>query len=126
MMLNGGQLYGRHLLSRVTVAYMTSDHQDTIEPAMPTLQPGSMFGLGFAVRKGAGVNSAVGSVGEYKWGGAAGTGFWVDPKEQMLTVVMTQTAPGCGIGSSGVPRPSLADYVTVRALADRAPAAGGC
>jgi CubicO group peptidase (beta-lactamase class C family) len=73
MMLNGGQLDGRRLLGRATVAYMTSDHLDTIKPAMPTLPPGYTFGLGF---------------------GAAGTGFWVDPKEHMLVVIMTQMVPG--------------------------------
>jgi CubicO group peptidase (beta-lactamase class C family) len=94
MMLNGGQLDGTRLLSRVTVAYMSSDHLDTIKPAMPTLQPGYTFGLGFAVRKGNGLNWAPGSAGEYNWGGAAGTGFWVDPKEQLVVVIMTQTVPG--------------------------------
>ena len=52
------------------------------------------FGLGFAVRKGNGVASVPGSTGEYNWGGAAGTGFWVDPKEQFVVVIMTQTVPG--------------------------------
>jgi CubicO group peptidase (beta-lactamase class C family) len=94
MLLNGGQLDGVRVLSRATVAYMTADHLDTIKPAIPTLQPGYGFGLGFAVRKGARVNSTIGSAGEYNWGGAAGTGFWVDPKEQLIAVMMTQTVPG--------------------------------
>jgi CubicO group peptidase (beta-lactamase class C family) len=94
MLLNGGQLDGVRILSRATVAYMTADHLDTIKPAIPTLQPGYGFALGFAVRKGAGVNGTIGSAGEYNWGGAAGTGFWVDPKEQLVAIVMTQTVPG--------------------------------
>jgi CubicO group peptidase (beta-lactamase class C family) len=94
MMLNGGQLDGVRVLSRATVAYMTADHLDTIKPAIVTLQPGYGFGLGFAVRKGTGVNSTVGSAGEYNWGGAAGTGFWVDPKEHLVAIMMTQTVPG--------------------------------
>ncbi len=94
MLLNGGKLDGVRVLGRATVAYMTADHLDTIKPAIPTLQPGYGFGLGFAVRKGAGVNSAIGSAGEYNWGGAAGTGFWIDPKEQLIAIVMTQTVPG--------------------------------
>lgn len=93
-MLNGGQLDGLRILSRATVAYMTSDHLDTIKPAIPTLQPGYGFGLGFAIRKGTGVANVPGSAGEYNWGGAAGTGFWVDPKEQMAVVIMTQTVFG--------------------------------
>ena len=94
MMLNGGQLDGVRLLSRATVAYMTSDHLDTIKPAIPLLSPGYGFGLGFAVRKAEGVASVPGSTGDYNWGGAAGTGFWVDPKEQLVAVIMTQTMTG--------------------------------
>ena len=93
MMLNGGQLDGARLLSRATVAYMTSDHLDTIKPAIP-FSAGYGFGFGFAVRKGNGVAAAPGSAGEYNWGGAAGTAFWIDPKEEMVVVIMTQTVPG--------------------------------
>src|SRR5262249_39572045 len=93
MMLNGGQLDGARLLSRATVAYMTSDHLDPIKPAIP-FSAGYGFGLGFAVRKGNGVAAAPGSAGEYNWGGAAGTAFWIDPKEEMVVVIMTQTVPG--------------------------------
>ena len=94
MLLNGGTLEGTRLLSRATVAYMTADHLDTIKPAMPGLAPGYGFGLGFAVRKGEGVANVPGSPGEYNWGGAAGTAFWVDRKEQLVVVIMTQTVPG--------------------------------
>jgi CubicO group peptidase (beta-lactamase class C family) len=73
---------------------MTSDHLGDIKPAIPTLQPGYGFGLGFAVRRADGLNGLLGSAGEYKWGGAGGTGFWVDPKEQLVAVLMTQTQPG--------------------------------
>jgi len=41
-----------------------------------------------------GLYGVSGSVGEYTWGGAAGTAFWVDPKEEMVSVLMTQCAPG--------------------------------
>jgi CubicO group peptidase (beta-lactamase class C family) len=94
MLANGGQLDGARLLGRATVSYMTSDHLGTIKPAIALLQPGYGFGLGFAVRKETGVNSVPGSAGEYNWGGAAGTGFWIDPKEALICVVMTQTVPG--------------------------------
>ena len=94
MLANGGQLDGTRLLGRATVSYMTSDHLGTIKPAIALLQPGYGFGLGFAVRKETGVNSVPGSAGEYNWGGAAGTGFWIDPKEALICVVMTQTVPG--------------------------------
>jgi len=51
------------------------------------------FGLGFAVRRDTGVADSNGSPGDYNWGGAFGTYFWVDPKEQLVVVSMTQ-APG--------------------------------
>ena len=95
MMLNGGQLEGTRLLSPTTVAFMTADHLG----AMKVVQRGGVgtgygFGLGFAVRTTPGIAGVSGSVGEYRWGGAAGTAFWVDPKEEMITVLMTQGAPG--------------------------------
>jgi CubicO group peptidase (beta-lactamase class C family) len=94
MLANGGQLDGKRLLARTTIRQMTSDHLGDIKPAIPTLQPGYGFGLGFAVRRADGLNGLLGSAGEYNWGGAGGTGFWVDPKEQLVAVLMTQTQPG--------------------------------
>lgn len=95
MMLNGGQLERVRLLGRATVAQMTSDHlAGAIPVASPVLARGYGFGLGFAVRKDTGVGAATGSVGEFRWGGAGGTAFWIDPKEQMVTIFMTQGQPG--------------------------------
>jgi CubicO group peptidase (beta-lactamase class C family) len=94
MLLNGGQLDGVRLLGRATVAHMTADHLGDIPVASPTLVLGYGFGLGFAVRKETGLNAMTGSAGEYRWGGAAGTAFWIDPKEQMVVVWMTQAQPG--------------------------------
>jgi len=101
MLLNGGQLDGVRLLGRATVAHMTSDHLGDIRIASPVLSRGYGFGLGFAVRKETGLNPMTGSAGEYRWGGAAGTAFWVDPKEQMVVVWMTQAAPGPSRGEDG-------------------------
>jgi CubicO group peptidase (beta-lactamase class C family) len=95
MLLNGGQLDRVRLLGRATVAQMSSDHVGSdIRVASPILARGYGFGLGFAVRKEAGLNWVTGSAGEYRWGGAGGTAFWVDPKEQMVVVWMTQGQPG--------------------------------
>ena len=95
---NDGQLDRVRILGRATVAQMTSDHLGAhlgdIRVASPILPRGYGFGLGFAVRKETGVNWVTGSAGEYRWGGAAGTAFWVDPKEQMIVVWMTQAQPG--------------------------------
>ncbi len=99
MLLNGGTLDGRRYLSRATVALMTSDHLGT-KIATP-VQPGELlmgvqgytFGLGFMVRQGAGIAGVHGSEGDYAWGGYGGTFFWVDPKEQLIGLLMSQT-PG--------------------------------
>ncbi len=96
MLLNGGQLDGKRVLSRTTVALMTSDHLGTrieapVTPGELLLgTPGYTFGLGFAVRQGAGVAGVPGSAGEFMWAGYAGTYFWVDPKEQIVGIYMTQ------------------------------------
>ena len=95
MMINGGQLDGVRLLSRTTVAYMTADHLgDAKASGLTTLPAGTGFGLGFAVRRETGRFEVTGSAGEYFWAGAAGTGFYVDPKEQLICVWMTQGQPG--------------------------------
>jgi CubicO group peptidase (beta-lactamase class C family) len=94
MLLNGGQLDRVRLLGRATVAQMSSDHLGDIRLASPILPRGYGFGLGFAVRRETGLNWVTGSAGEYRWGGAGGTAFWVDPKEQMVVVWMTQGQPG--------------------------------
>jgi CubicO group peptidase (beta-lactamase class C family) len=94
MLANGGQLGGKRLLARTIVRHMTSDHLGDIKPAIPTLPPGYGFGLGFAIRRADGLNAAPGSAGEYNWGGAGGTMFWVDPKEQLVAILMTQAQPG--------------------------------
>jgi len=92
MLLNGGTLDGKRILGPRTVAYMASDHLgSTIKPGPNYLPgPGFGFGLGFAVRTAAGEAPAAGSVGEYNWNGAAGTTFWIDPKEKMFVVFMIQ------------------------------------
>lgn len=95
MMINGGQLDGVRLLSRTTVNYMTADHLGDAKGAgSVALLPGMGFGLGFAVRREAGLFEVTGSAGEYFWAGAAGTGFYVDPKEELICVWMTQGQPG--------------------------------
>jgi CubicO group peptidase (beta-lactamase class C family) len=91
MLLDGGHLGATRLLSRSTVAFMASDHLGPISGTMR--RPGYTFGLGFQVRKDVGLDGQSGSIGEYGWAGAGGTYFWIDPKEQLIAILMTQ-APG--------------------------------
>ncbi|HUH83735.1 MAG TPA: serine hydrolase domain-containing protein, partial [Stellaceae bacterium] len=93
MLLNNGTLDGKRLLSRKTVEYMTADHLGPVAGAPDLLIPGYGFGLGFAVRREAGIAQVPGSVGQYYWGGLAGTTFWVDPKEQLFALMLIQ-GPG--------------------------------
>ena len=102
MLLNGGQLEGTRLLSPTTVAFMTADHLGDMKVVRRgSVGTGYGFGLGFAVRTTEGIAGVPGSVGEYRWGGAAGTAFWVDPKDEMISVLMTQGAPGPARGYTG-------------------------
>lgn len=93
MMLNLGRLDGVRFLSRKTIELMTSDHLGPITGAPDLLLPGYGFGLGFAIRLQPGISHVPGSVGQYFWGGLAGTTFWVDPAEQLFAIMMIQ-APG--------------------------------
>jgi CubicO group peptidase (beta-lactamase class C family) len=99
MLLNGGELDGVRILSRKTVALMTSDHlppdiafgsstRSQFEESSPTPEFGQGFGLGFCVRKEPGRNPVPGSVGDFYWSGVHGTYFWVDPQEQLIGVLM--------------------------------------
>lgn len=94
MLRNGGTLDGVRIIGRKTLELMASDH---LGPDVVTngtlLSPGHGFGLGFAVRREAGIAPFPGSVGQYFWSGIAGTFFWVDPKEDLFTVFMSQ-GPG--------------------------------
>lgn len=93
MMLNYGQYNGKRLLSRKTVQLMSSDNLGTI----PGMGPGAGFGLGFAVSKAPGEAGMMGSPGEYNWGGAAGTRFWIDPQEELVGIFMIQILPHTGL-----------------------------
>jgi CubicO group peptidase (beta-lactamase class C family) len=100
MLRNGGELDGVRLLSPKTVAFMTSDHLPASVRASGSGEtPGAGgaggnrgfgFGLGFGVVTSAAASGVLGSAGEYNWGGAAGTVFWVDPVEDVVVVAMIQ------------------------------------
>ena len=88
MMLNGGELDGKRLLARTTVELMTTNHLRSIP-----FTDGQGFGLGFSVVTDVGARGIPGSLGEFGWGGAYHSTYWVDPKEQMVVVYLTQLIP---------------------------------
>ena len=97
MLMNGGQIDGKRVLSPKTVAWMTSDHLGpNIKNNVAGTEPhrdGYGFGLMVAVRMHDGVAATNGSKGDYSWNGANGTSFWADPQERLVVVVGT-AAPG--------------------------------
>ena len=120
MLLNEGTLDGKRILGPKTVAYMTTDHLSEPMRSGPYYLPGPGygFGLGFAVRRELGGPSVNGSVGDYNWGGAGGTVFWVDPKERMLVVLMMQ-APSQRIRYRAVVRDMVYAAINQEAAAPR-------
>ncbi len=96
MLVNDGQLDGVRILTRKTVELMHTDQLGNL-PRTGVLQEGYGFGLTFAVNMGPGKVGAVGSEGEYNWGGAAGTSFWIDPKEHMFGVFLINVLPPTNI-----------------------------
>lgn len=94
MLRNRGELDRTRIIGRKTLELMASDHLAAGVPINGTLlPPGHGFGLGFAVRTHDGLAPTTGSVGQYFWSGIAGTFFWIDPKEDLFAVFMSQ-GPG--------------------------------
>jgi CubicO group peptidase (beta-lactamase class C family) len=101
MLERGGELDGVRLLSPRTVAYMASNHlpggrdlnQMGQEGFAESAMEGMGFGLGFSVNLSPQANAAIGSVGDYGWGGAASTSFRIDPAEELSFVFLTQLLP---------------------------------
>ena len=96
MLLNGGELDGVRLLKQETVAEMTRNQLP--EEAMKAKNGGNVevgegFGLGFGVRVGKDDPAAGRFVGEYYWGGAASTHFWIAPKQELIVVALEQFQP---------------------------------
>ena len=96
MMLNGGELDGVRVLSRKTVESMTVGHTGDIP-----FRPGQSFGLGFSVVEDPAALGLPASVGEFAWGGAYHSTYWVDPAEELVVAYMTQLIPAGGIDDHG-------------------------
>ncbi len=101
MLLAGGELEGARILGRKTLELMTRNHlpgggdltDHSVGLFAETLYAGVGFGLGFSVTLDPVKAGVVGSVGEYAWGGAASTVFWIDPAEDLIAIFMTQLMP---------------------------------
>ena len=91
MLMNGGQLNGKRLLSPRTVELMRSPF---IPDTLPGRARGESFGLSMRVVTDPIQRGVALSAGSFGWSGAYGTHFWVDPKEKLVAVMMTQTADG--------------------------------
>jgi CubicO group peptidase (beta-lactamase class C family) len=96
MLLNSGELDGVRVLSRKTVELMTANQ---LKPELLPYEiggvysPGYGYGLGFNVLMDVGQCGTLGSRGEYGWGGAASTSFWIDPREEFIGISMAQYMP---------------------------------
>ena len=95
MMLNNGTYNGTRILSRKSVELMTANHLDGdhYKDVKFPWDWGVGFGLGFSVTTDAGDRGVLGSLGEYGWGGAYHSSYWVDPAEKLVVVYFTQVDP---------------------------------
>ena len=101
MLLAGGELDGVRLLGPRTIEFMTLNHlpdgKDLTDLSVgafsETPYEGTGFGPGFSVRLDPVRSGVIGSVGEYAWGGAASTIFWIDPSEDLIAIFLTQLMP---------------------------------
>jgi CubicO group peptidase (beta-lactamase class C family) len=90
MLLNGGELDGKRYLSPTTVEFMTLNHVGELREA------GQGFGLGFGVITDVADSNVAGSEGTYYWSGAYCTYFFIDPKEDLIAILMSQRSPFSG------------------------------
>lgn len=92
MVLNGGSLNGVRILGPKTVEYLSSNHlSDKVRnEGEHDLHAGQSMALGFGVVTNSGIMPAVSSAGELSWAGLAGTKFWIDPKEELITIGLVQ------------------------------------
>jgi len=103
LFLNKGEIDGQRLVSRKTIELMTAVH---VPDALFQGINGTGFGLGFEVCEDLGLRGKMGSVGEFGWGGAYHSTYWVDPKEELVVVYLTQL----------IPAGELNDHLTLRNL----------
>jgi CubicO group peptidase (beta-lactamase class C family) len=122
MLVNGGELDGVRILGRKTVDLMRTNHLPGGAELRQYAVPGGYgevgfdgvgFGLTMAVGLGEAATQSIGAAGDYYWGGAASTIFWIDPNEDLVVVFMTQLMPSGSFNFRGQLRslvyPSIVD-----------------
>ena len=99
MMLSGGEIGGKRILGRKTAEWMTMNHLPgdllplSFNGVVPDRSNAYGFGLGYCVNIDAAGAGTLGSLGDFGWGGLADTYCWVDPKEQLVGILMQQYSP---------------------------------
>lgn len=94
---NGGAtMDGGRIMSPMSAELMTTSHTGDIEPS-----PGWGFGYGFSVSVDQGVVGTPGNVGQFRWGGAYHSTYWVDPVDELVVTVFTQFGETGGIDDQG-------------------------
>ncbi len=95
MLLNQGELFGTRILSKESVSQMTRNQLPEMAYPIGIGEPRKVvgFGLGFSVRVADSAWDPDAQIGEYGWGGAASTHFWISPSEQLGVITMEQTRP---------------------------------
>ena len=91
MHMNGGELDGVRLLGRKTVEMIFKNHTDRLPIWLRG--PGTGFGLGYSVVLDSGLAATTSSEGTVSWGGAYNTIFWIDPREELIGIMMSQVRP---------------------------------
>jgi CubicO group peptidase (beta-lactamase class C family) len=95
MLLDGGIFRGSRILGRKSIELMTTNQLRSIllRPEGGFASPGYGYGFGVQVLLDLGECQTLGPVGEYNWGGAANTDIWIDPREQMIGIQLSQFMP---------------------------------
>ena len=109
MLLRGGELDGARILGPRTISYMSRNHlpggKDLTQMSQgafsETRYEGTGFGLGFSVTMDPAAAQVISTGGEFAWGGAASTAFWIDPTEEMIVIFMTQLMPSATFNFRG-------------------------
>ncbi|MDG2304184.1 MAG: serine hydrolase [Candidatus Binatia bacterium] len=109
MLLRGGELDGARILGPRTIDYMTKNHlpedrdltQMSVGAFSETKYEGTGFGLGFSVVLDPVAAKVTSSSGEFAWGGAASTAFFIDPKEELIVIFLTQLMPSATFNFRG-------------------------